>query len=248
MSNIKSTCLLTLLLLLTSSLAAENYCDDEGAWCVSCINVEGDQVCENCLFDWSNRKCNHRTSIEKCLSPKVDRQADPKICNVCVVGYVLSEDKKSCPKSTDPNCLVGKIENGKLKCLYCKKEKLNREATCVDMPSDFKKIEHCEYHAEKNDTTECSLCEDGYSLDMANEEDVNTNKCIPECTKGCEICQNSTCRQCNVWKGYFMTSIGACSHRDYPEGFGNGLDASKTFGKVLSLCLTGFTALSLFFW
>lgn len=151
----------------------------------------------------------------------------------------------------------------KLLCHVCEKGKLNRLnrrvlGSCVDFPSDFKKLDHCEYHAELNGTAKCTLCENGYSFYLPNPKNLtDPTKCMKECIKGCLYCSQSKpqCAVCNDLRGYFMTSPASCSYRGFPEGFGNGLEASsssdktsKTFGTVLNLCLTGLISLSLLFW
>lgn len=260
MLKTKSTCLLTLLALLAGSLMAENHCDDEGARCFQCIKDDAEnETCDACLFDWSNGKCNHKTSVPKCFIATQSKTEDPKQCYACIIGYAPSEDVKSCQKMTVPHCLFGIRERAGevFACTLCEKDKVLKNGACEDLPSDFKKQDHCVHHVESKGAVKCGLCEEGYSIDRLPEgSDSISGNCIKECTKGCFKCKGSNCTECNYLKGYFMTSVSKCSYRGFPEGFGNGLEGSSsdkqsgslTSEKVLSFCLTSFTALGLLFW
>lgn len=255
----KSTCFLTVLVLLSSSLmAAENFCDGKDARCGYCYkNGTGDQICSYCAFDWQkNSGCKTNSTIAKCMFPELDLKDNTvQNCFGCMQGYAPSDDGKSCVKMTVPSCIIGTKEcnSCQFECQHCEKDKLLQNNSCVDIPSNVTKIAHCMYHSEIKGAIKCSLCEEGYSLTRKDYAD----SCIPECAKGCKACVNSECSECNTLKGYFMTSVKNCSYKGFPEGFEGDSDTKNSnsnsrsgslVGKVLSICLTGFTLLSLLFW
>jgi hypothetical protein len=144
----------------------------------------------------NNSSGNDLCPIKKnCLNYEVFDILAGHQCASCNKDYMLTIDdsfKKSCDAPNKmTNCLKA-LKNpdsngGGLYCTRCQKDfALQYLYNCLPIPTE-KKIENClDYEFFKNQN-KCLNCEQGYTLDVANNK----------CSKGCSISNCGSCRMEN---------------------------------------------------
>lgn len=122
-------------------------------------------------------------------------------CQVCIPGFYVAEDGKSCSKCNDSNCATCESKGEIcLECFSfyriagneCQKAKVVRDPFCFI----------------SNEKEECSRCIKGFSLNSDNYCEVNIPGCkvLSKNKQKCEICHDGT----------FITKSGECSGEPKP--------------------------------
>ncbi|EMD47540.1 serine/threonine kinase, putative [Entamoeba histolytica KU27] len=120
--------------------------------CSSTLNGKCNS-CEKNYYLTSTNECR-LCNIKGCLTCSIDGT-----CTSCENGYWL--DKRFCSTCDSiANCIECNTDGSG--CLYCKEDYYVLNGSCVSCSSGI--TDHCKSCLQKGNTTTCTVCQDGYSL------------------------------------------------------------------------------------
>ena len=146
-------------------------------------------TCLACLMTYINGKvCTLPTdTIYKCY-----RYENDKLCSYCDMGYMLSNDKRSCVSIGIDNCAFIDQKNYDGKCMMCMNGKRNDPLTgkCTEDDCTAPNCKMCHVNSAGGKITNevCGWCNDGYSH--------NYGICITAPIANCMYAPDGKCASC----------------------------------------------------
>ena len=158
--------------------------------------------------------CSSLPSSSNCSVPS---PTNSNHCDRCKTGFYRAESTKTCHtsvlfSSTLRSCYKAssEIEGGNIACTECTYSFPSIDLNgCLSWskasPDDAPFLENCLIgdRLTKTSLPHCSVCNDGYALDLT------LKKCIKTTHKGCWRTKNSKCLSCRAWNGYFAAEFDA---------------------------------------